>query len=88
MIKKEIDAMKACKHANIVEYIEHYPLGDSTCIVSEYMAGGDLEKHLKDHGHELGIEDRLSYISQILKAMVYLSKQQIVHRDLAARNCL
>ena len=80
--------MKACKHENIVEYIEYYPMGETACIVSEYMAGGDLEHYLKKHGHGLRFEDRLSYILQILKAMVYLSQKQIVHRDLAARNCL
>ena len=88
MIRKEIEIMKACKHENVVEYIDDYQIGGITYIVSEYMAGGDLEHHLKEYGHGLRIEDRLSYISQILKAMVYLSKQQIVHRDLAARNCL
>ena len=62
--------MKACKHANIVEYIEHYLLGDSTCIVSEYMAGGDLEKHLKKHGYGLSFEVRLIFFIACSKAIL------------------
>uniref|UniRef100_A0A914PNV4 receptor protein-tyrosine kinase n=1 Tax=Panagrolaimus davidi TaxID=227884 RepID=A0A914PNV4_9BILA len=87
---KEIKLLNSCKHSNIVTFIGWMESSEShpICIITEFMASGDLATYLSKPDNLLLLSTTFSYIFQVLDAMIYLSHKHILHRDLAARNCL
>lgn len=100
---QEIVYLSTCDHPNIIRFVGHFC--DDTrmpCVVTEFMAGGDLRGYLDDPRkvsvntafryqlflQELPMRKAFSYMLQIVDGMQYLTKKHIIHRDLAARNCL
>ncbi|ESN98738.1 hypothetical protein HELRODRAFT_66923 [Helobdella robusta] len=85
----EIEMMKSLRHPNIVHMIGVCRMNDCLYMVTEIMAGGSLQKFLReDKGTAIQIKDLLNIALQICGAMTYLEQKCIVHRDLAARNVL
>jgi len=82
----EADLMrKLPPHPNVVKFIGL--IAQPFCIITEYMAGGDLITHLEKNKNIL-ISMRTNWMKMISAGMNHLVSQGIVHRDLAARNVL
>ena len=56
-------------------------------FVMEYLEGGELKEYLNSKGR-LDEEEAQNIFSQIVDAIFYCHRQQIIHRDLKLENIL
>src|SRR6185369_8320091 len=75
------------QHPNIVSVYDSDRDGDVAFLVMEYIQGDDLKHHL-DRGVRYSLEQSLKIIRDLLSALDYALKQNIVHRDIKPANLL
>ena len=73
---------------NIVRLIEHISFREHQCFIFELL-NTDLFEHLKDNEF-MGFHKKQirSYAAQLLKALVFLEKRNVIHCDLKPENIL
>jgi hypothetical protein len=84
---REILAMSALKHPNIVELKDVIGAGGSTCLIMELAGGGELFARLCDVGKFTEHEARF-YWQQLLTGMMYCHTKGLCHSDLRFENLL
>ena len=83
--RTEARSQAKLKHANIVNV---YAMGESEAglyIAMEYIDGPDLSQRLKEEG-ALPLEEAISYILQIARAVDHAHIKGIIHRDIKPSN--
>lgn len=75
------------QHPNIVSVYDAGRDGDIAFIVMEFIQGDDLKNHL-DKGKLYTLEQTLAIMSDLLAALDYAHRQNIVHRDIKPANLL
>jgi len=86
-IKKEIQILKELDHPNIIKVFEFYNNKSEFYIISELCEGGELFDKiikLKKFTEKLAA----NVMKQILSAMQFCHKNQILHRDLKPENII
>ena len=93
----EARVLRGIKHPNIIEIKDHYTLlkssgsdrrsSDVGVIVLEYAQRGELFDLLQKLTY-FPLELAQTYFKQIIGALQYLHKREIVHRDIKAENIL
>eukprot|EP00048_Salpingoeca_helianthica_P015962 m.229646 g.229646 ORF g.229646 m.229646 type:complete len:512 (-) comp17794_c0_seq1:524-2059(-) len=77
-------------HRHIIRYIEVIrPNPSQLSIVLEYAVGGDLSEFLKKRAslkNPLHEKEALVWFAQVLSAVDYLHKRDMIHRDIKAAN--
>ncbi|PRP80442.1 hypothetical protein PROFUN_11897 [Planoprotostelium fungivorum] len=88
-LKREIDILKKCKHANVVSYFGSCQFGeDKLWILMDYCQLGSV-RDLFEAADETLNEEEIAYIcSQTLRGLVYLHSNNIIHRDVKSANIL
>ncbi len=86
--RREAEAMgRLGDHPNIVTIYDIGEDGSQLFVVSQFMAGGDLEEQLRaSHEHRLSTEEATRVGEQISCALEHAHAQEIVHRDVKPRN--
>ncbi|XP_052412381.1 MAP/microtubule affinity-regulating kinase 4 isoform X2 [Carassius gibelio] len=84
---REVRIMKTLRHPNIVQLFEVIETEKTLYLVMEYASGGEVFDYLVSHGRMKEIEARAKF-RQIVSAVHYCHKKNIVHRDLKAENLL
>eukprot|EP00747_Dinoflagellata_sp_TGD_P222034 gnl/TRDRNA2_/TRDRNA2_93787_c2_seq3.p1 gnl/TRDRNA2_/TRDRNA2_93787_c2~~gnl/TRDRNA2_/TRDRNA2_93787_c2_seq3.p1 ORF type:complete len:661 (-),score=144.14 gnl/TRDRNA2_/TRDRNA2_93787_c2_seq3:91-1896(-) len=87
-LKKEIEITKMMDHPSIVKLYEVFE--DATCIylVMELCTGGQLRERILSAGGRFPESLAAIVMMQMLRAIYYLHKLQVVHRDLKPENVL
>lgn len=75
------------QHPNIVSVYDSDRHGDTAYLVMEFVQGEDL-KHYIDRGKRYTFDETLRIMSDLLSALDYAHKQNIVHRDIKPANLL
>ncbi|MGB4844395.1 MAG: serine/threonine-protein kinase [Ferruginibacter sp.] len=83
--KNEAYIQSSINHPNIARLYEYTKVGNRLCIVMEYIDGETLSSLLHRKG-KLSNEETESILRQIVSALAYLHKKEIVHRDIKPSN--
>ncbi|GAW12282.1 hypothetical protein ANO14919_016450 [Xylariales sp. No.14919] len=87
-VENEMKIMQKVKHANIVQYIEHFDWDvHQFIIIMEYVPGGDLGKLIQEQG-PIGEQYVQIIAQQLVDALGYLHDNKITHRDVKPDNIL
>lgn len=92
---KEVMALQDLKHSYICGYKEFFVTWDKeesamfVCIVMDYYPMGDLDRLLKQKREKKEKIEELvlkKWFGQMLEALVFVHKKQVIHRDLKPSN--
>jgi serine/threonine-protein kinase len=75
------------QHPNIVSVYDSERHGDVAYLVMEFVQGDDLKQHL-DGGKRYSLQESLGIVRDLLAALDYAHRQNIVHRDVKPANLL
>ncbi|PSN34704.1 hypothetical protein C0J52_19023 [Blattella germanica] len=86
-IFREIQIMTKLRHPHIIRLYQVMETEKTIYLVTEYASGGEIFDHLVANGRMSEIEARRMF-HQIVAAVNYCHKRNVVHRDLKAENLL
>jgi serine/threonine protein kinase len=86
-IKREIKLHKKLKHPFIIEMIDHFYENEFAFIILEYANHGNLYQYLYKTLY-IPQEDLLKIFLQVVLAVEYMHKNDILHRDIKPENIL
>lgn len=89
--EREWRLMKETRHPNAVLFIglSRAPEPDNRIfIVSEFVEGGNLRLYIHDKSKPFTWRIRLSFATDIARALAYLHARRCIHRDLKGENLL
>jgi serine/threonine protein kinase len=84
---REVEAMRALSHPNIVGYIDAFVTSSQAFIVMEYVEGGTLDDVIARH-HRLNSSRCKNIVLQLSDGMAAAHEMGIIHRDLKPANVL
>ncbi|KAJ8688389.1 hypothetical protein QAD02_024184 [Eretmocerus hayati] len=84
---REVLIMKRLRHPHIIRLYQVMETDKSIYLVTEYAPGGEIFDHLVRNGRMTETEAKRVF-RQIVYAVRYLHKRNVVHRDLKAENLL
>ncbi|KAB5551154.1 calcium/calmodulin-dependent protein kinase [Coniochaeta sp. 2T2.1] len=85
MVLDELDMLQRLKHPHIVKFVDWFE--SRYYIVTELATGGELFDRICDQGR-FTEKDASQTIKQVLEAVDYLHRNNVVHRDLKPENLL
>ncbi|GAM83501.1 hypothetical protein ANO11243_014890 [Dothideomycetidae sp. 11243] len=87
MVYDELEMLQNLKHPHIVKFYDWFESKDKYYIVTQLATGGELFDRICEKGR-FTERDASSTIKQVLEAVEYLHKNDVVHRDLKPENLL
>lgn len=87
MLQESILQTKLLDHPNIVKLLTVDIINGTLVMVMEYIEGTDLEKII-DQRSTLDLKTAIIYFRQILSALEFAHRQQVIHRDIRPSNIL
>lgn len=89
--EREWRLMKEARHPNVVLYLglsRAPPPSNTIYIISEFIPAGNLRSYIFNRSLPLPWRLRLSFATDIARALAYLHARQCIHRDLKGENLL
>ena len=86
-LSSEIGILQKVSHPFIIKLVNNFEKDGCHYLLFEYLSGGDLHDRLTET-HRFSPENTKFYIAQILLALQYLHRNDIVFRDLKPENIL
>lgn len=85
--QQEMQLLKSLNHPNIIGYRDSFIENNTYNIVMEYIDGGDLQQLIaKREDHLFTESEILSIFIQLVIALQYIHKNNIIHRDIKPQN--
>lgn len=85
--KREASSAARCTHPNIVMVLEYGEDAGKPFIAMEYIDGSSLQEIINS-GKKISINNTLSIISQLLKAIHSAHQLGVIHRDIKTANIM
>ncbi|KAI9175732.1 hypothetical protein H9P43_006096 [Blastocladiella emersonii ATCC 22665] len=88
---REVDGLREARHPNCIQFmgIARDEPGNRDFIVTEFVPGGNLSDNwIHDESRELPWRLRVSFATDIARALAYLHAREMIHRDLKGKNLL
>eukprot|EP00760_Papus_ankaliazontas_P003390 PhM_4_TR11597/c0_g1_i1/m.58165/K08857/NEK1_4_5; NIMA (never in mitosis gene a)-related kinase 1/4/5 len=85
----EVGILRTLNHENIVRYVDYFMDEEGhLCTVMEYADGGDLSAFMNAQDDALSLPEDilLDLMRQLLVALAYMARQNVIHRDLKPAN--
>ncbi len=88
--EREVETVASIDHPLVPNVTDYFQEGTRAFMVQEYIAGENLEDHMERINQPMPEREALSYTSQVLDILDYLSQQTppIVHRDIKPANII
>ncbi|UZJ51396.1 hypothetical protein CBS101457_000716 [Exobasidium rhododendri] len=88
--ERECVLMKEARHPNIVQYIglTKSPGADGRIYIISEFVGGNLRSYIADKSKPFDWPTRVSFATDIARAVAYLHARNCLHRDLKGENLL
>ncbi|KAF8525571.1 TKL/LISK/LISK-DD1 protein kinase [Hysterangium stoloniferum] len=87
--EREWRLMKEARHPNVVLYLGLSRAPDGRVfIVSEFIENGNIRLYIHDKTKPFGWRLRLSFATDVCRALAYLHARKCIHRDLKGENLL
>ncbi len=88
--EREVETVASIDHPLVPNVTDYFQEGTRAFMVQEYVAGENLEDHMERINAPMPEREALSYASQVLDILDYLSQQTppIVHRDIKPANII
>ncbi len=86
MALNEVRVLAMLDHPNIISYFDSFEEDGIIMIEMEYADGGTLAQYLSAQDKPLEENEILTMFSQIVSAICYIHKHNILHRDLKTAN--
>jgi tRNA A-37 threonylcarbamoyl transferase component Bud32 len=87
-LEAEVNALSRLNHPHIVQAYNAEELDGYFCLVSEYVAGQNLEQWSHENSGKIAIQDALRLVIQIVDAVEHAHSMGVVHRDIKPSNVL
>ncbi|KAK1241670.1 hypothetical protein MKX07_007493 [Trichoderma sp. CBMAI-0711] len=87
MVYDELNLLQRLRHPHIVKFVDWFESRDKFYIVTQLATGGELFDRICDRG-KFTEKDASQTIKQVLDAVDYLHKNDVVHRDLKPENLI
>lgn len=85
ILMKEVEALTALKHENIVAMTDHMDDDKNLAMCLEFLDGGGLLERLNEVEHYSEAE-AAELFGQMLAAVAYMHSQNFIHRDIKPEN--
>nr|BAJ94976.1 predicted protein [Hordeum vulgare subsp. vulgare] len=86
-IKREVRLIQLLDHPNCVKLLEVIEQKEVTCLVLEYISGGELFDYIVSH-RRLKEPEAIRFLRQIVQGVEYCHANLVIHRDLKPENLL
>jgi serine/threonine protein kinase len=83
---REIKVLASLDHPNIAALRTALTIDNQLMMIMEYVEGTTLASHLEEKAISWG--DALHYMDQVLAALSYAHKQNVIHRDIKPANMM
>ena len=83
--KNEAYIQSSVSHPNIARLYNYSIVGETPCIVMEYVEGETLDAYLRSK-RKLSAAETESIVAQVASALAYLHGKDILHRDIKPSN--